>query len=98
MEKINEVVKENANMQFKNGILYAKDTAFHMKAMLSALTPQGALALLVFYLLYTPCVAAVAAIKRELGGKWAVMVVIGQCVIAWLAAFVTYVLGNLIVM
>lgn len=68
------------------------------EAMLTVLTPQGALALLVFCLLYTPCVAAVAAIKRELGGKWAAMVVIGQCVIAWLAALVTYVLGNIITM
>lgn len=44
-------------------------------------------ALLVFCLLYTPCVAAVAAVKRELGTKWAVAVAVGQCVIAWIAAF-----------
>ena len=48
---------------------------------------SGALPLLVFCLLYTPCVAAVAAIKRELGGKWALFVVCGQCLIAWIAAF-----------
>lgn len=45
-----------------------------------------ALCLLVFSLLYTPCVAAVAAVKRELGGRWAVAVVFGQCAVAWIAA------------
>lgn len=59
------------------------------------LTPLAAASLLVFCLLYTPCVAAVASIKRELGGKWAVAVVIGQCVIAWLAAFVVHAVGML---
>ena len=47
-------------------------------------------ALLVFSLLYAPCVAAVASIKRELGGRWALFVVIWQCVLAWLIAFITY--------
>ncbi len=60
------------------------------------LTPLSAAALLVFCLLYTPCVAAVAAVKRELGGKWAVAVVIGQCVIAWAAAFVVRMVGILL--
>ncbi len=63
--------------------------------LLSCITPLSAASLLVFCLLYTPCVAAVASIKRELGGKWAVGVVIGQCVIAWLAAFVVYLVGGL---
>lgn len=58
------------------------------ESILAALSPAAAVSLLVFSLLYTPCVAAVAAVKRELGGKWALGVVIGQCVIAWLAAFV----------
>jgi ferrous iron transport protein B len=57
-------------------------------ALQSILTPAAAAGLLVFCLLYTPCVAAVTSIKRELGGKWALGVVVGQCVIAWLAAFV----------
>ena len=52
------------------------------EALLGTITAAGAAALLVFCLLYTPCVAAVASIKRELGGKWAVFVVVGQCVIA----------------
>ena len=56
----------------------------------SALTLPGAAALLVFCLLYTPCVAAVASVKRELGGKWALAMVFGQCLIAWIAAFGVY--------
>ena len=62
--------------------------------LLSILTPLSAAALLVFTLLYTPCVAAVASIKRELGGKWAVGVVIGQCAIAWIAAFIVILVGS----
>lgn len=50
------------------------------------LTPAAAAPLLVFCLLYTPCIAAVAAVKRELGKKWAAAVVVGQCTIAWIAA------------
>lgn len=54
----------------------------------SALTTVSAASLLVFSLLYSPCVAAVASIKRELGAKWAVAVVVWQCIVAWIAAFV----------
>ena len=60
------------------------------ESLLSALTSAEALSLLVFCLLYTPCVAAVSSVKRELGGKWALFVVIGQCVIAWIAAFMVH--------
>ena len=67
------------------------------EALLGTITAAGAAALLVFCLLYTPCVAAVASIKRELGGKWAVFVVVGQCVIAWIAAFVVYQVGHLFI-
>lgn len=56
--------------------------------LLSIITPVGAAALLVFCLLYTPCVAAIASVKRELGAKWAVGIVIGQCLIAWVVAFI----------
>lgn len=56
------------------------------EAIKNALSPASVLALLVFCLLYTPCVAAVAAVKRELGGKWAFGVVIGQCLVAWICA------------
>ena len=65
-------------------------------AMRAVLTPLSAAALLVFSLLYTPCVAAISSIKRELGGKWAVGVVVTQCVIAWIAAFLVRLIGLLL--
>ena len=65
-------------------------------ALLGCITPVSAASLLVFCLLYTPCVAAIASIKRELGSRWAVGVVIGQCVIAWVAAFVVYLVGSIL--
>lgn len=61
----------------------------------SILPVPAAAALLVFCLLYTPCVAAIAAVKRELGAKWATMVVINQCLIAWVAAWVVYLVAGL---
>lgn len=64
-------------------------------ALQSSLSTVGALSLLVFCLLYTPCVAANASVKRELGGKWAVMMAVGQCVIAWIASVVIYHIGIL---
>lgn len=62
-------------------------------ALQGSLSTVGAGALLVFCLLYTPCVAAIASVKRELGGKWAIAMVVGQCVLAWLAAFAVYQIG-----
>ena len=59
----------------------------------SVLTPLAAASLLVFSLLYTPCVAAIASIKREMGSKWAVGVVVWQCVIAWVAALIVHLIG-----
>ena len=59
-------------------------------ALQGTLTVAGAAALLVFCLLYTPCVAAIASVKRELGGKWAAAMVFGQCFIAWIASFAVY--------
>jgi ferrous iron transport protein B len=64
--------------------------------IVNIVTPLGALALLVFCLLYTPCVAAVASIKRELGGKWAFFIVVGQCVVAWICAFLVRLIGLVI--
>ena len=58
------------------------------------LTKVAAASLLVFSLLYTPCVAAVTSIKRELGGKWAVALVLWQCAIAWVASFLVYWIGG----
>ena len=54
----------------------------------SVLTPLAASSLLAFSLLYTPCVAAIASVKRELGGKWAIGVVVWQCVVAWIVALI----------
>ncbi|MBQ8638575.1 MAG: ferrous iron transport protein B [Lachnospiraceae bacterium] len=65
------------------------------ESLLAAISPQAAAALLVFCLLYTPCVAAISSVKRELGGKWAIGVVFGQCAIAWVAALVVYLIGML---
>ena len=65
-------------------------------ALVDVLSPLAAVCLLTFCLLYTPCVAAIASVKRELGGKWAAGVVIGQCVIAWIAAFLVKIVGFLI--
>ena len=59
----------------------------------TAISSLSAASLLVFSLLYTPCVAAIASIKRELGGKWAAGVVVWQCVIAWVAAFIVRLIG-----
>ena len=75
----------------KESVVSTLSVLFGSTAQLKGvLTPLSALSLLVFCLLYTPCVAAIASIKRELGIKWAAGVVISQCVIAWLAAFVVH--------
>ena len=60
----------------------------------TVLTPLAAASMLVFSLIYTPCVAAIASIKRELGFKWAAGVVVWQCVIAWVVAFLVYLIGS----
>ena len=64
-------------------ILFGKNVA-------GAMSVASAASLLVFSLLYTPCVAAIASIRRELGGKWAVGVVLWQCFVAWVCAFLVY--------
>ena len=65
-------------------------------SVVSAITSLAAASLLVFSLLYTPCIAAVTSIKRELGSKWAVGVIIWQCVLAWGAAFIIRLIGLLL--
>lgn len=60
----------------------------------AVISPLGALSLLVFCLLYTPCVAAVASIKRELGARWAIYIVAGQCALAWICAFAVKMIGT----
>jgi len=66
-------------------ILFGTDAALQ-----TVLTTATAVSLLVFSSLYTPCVAAVSSVKREMGGKWAVYVVVGQCVIAWIVSFAVF--------
>ena len=77
----------------------AKESVVSTLTVLSAtdiLTPATAAVFLVFTLLYTPCVAAIASVRRELGGKWAALVVVLQCVIAWIAAFAAHPIANLL--
>ena len=74
----------------------AKERVVSTLTVLSAidlLTPFTAAVFLVFTLLYTPCVAAIASVKRELGGKWAAGVAITQCVIAWIVALIVRLIG-----
>ena len=68
------------------GVLFGSS----LTAVMSTVT---AASILVFSLLYTPCVAAIASIKRELGVKWAVGVVFWQCAVAWLASLVVILIG-----
>ena len=63
--------------------------------LISLISPLSVASMLVFCLLYTPCVAAIAAIRREMGGKWAVFAVIWQCALAWIAAFAVRLIGLL---
>ena len=72
-------------------VLFGSQEALH-----TVLTPLGAAALLIFCLLYTPCVAAIASVKRELGGKWAAGMVVGQCAIAWICAVAVKVIGMIL--
>ncbi len=63
----------------------------------AVLSPLAAGTLLVFSLLYTPCIAAIASVRRELGHKWAIFMVVWQCAVAWLVAFIFHLVGNLFV-
>lgn len=66
------------------------------EALREVLTPVTAASLLVFCLLYTPCVAAIASVKRELGGSWAAFTVVFQCAVAWLCALLVHLAGMLL--
>ncbi len=59
-------------------------------------TKLTAFVFLIFSLLYTPCVAAIATVRRELGRRWAFFVILIQCAIAWLVAFIVYLAGSLL--
>ncbi|MBQ9619916.1 MAG: ferrous iron transport protein B, partial [Neisseriaceae bacterium] len=71
----------------KEGVVSSMEVLFG-DSLTTILTPLTAATMLVFALLYTPCLAAIATVRRELGGKWAVFVVIWQCVIAWVLAMI----------
>ena len=62
----------------------------------SVITPLSAFSLLVFCLLYTPCIASIASIKRELGRGWSVLVVVFQCAIAWICSLIVTLMGLLV--
>ncbi len=87
-----------AGFMAKESVVSSINVLFGSTANLTALlSAADTAALLVFCLLYTPCVAAISAVRRELGGKWAVGVVIGQCAIAWVMAFIVRMIGYLFV-
>ncbi|MBQ9462638.1 MAG: ferrous iron transport protein B [Bacteroidales bacterium] len=83
---------------FISGFLAKESVVATMEVLdvLSSLTTATAVSMLVFSLLYTPCVAAIAAVKRELGSKWALFVIVFQCLVAWVVAFGAYRLALLI--
>lgn len=81
----------------KESVVSTLSILFGRERLRSVITPLSAMALLVFCLLYTPCVAAITSIKRELGGKWAICVVFSQCVVAWIAAYIIIFIGSLII-
>lgn len=81
----------------KESVVSTLTILFGSTAVLTAALPSAAaFSLLVFCLLYTPCVAAVASIKRELGVKWAAGIVVLQCSIAWFCAFIIHAAGSLL--
>ncbi len=76
----------------KESVVSTLSVLFKGDALLTAFSPHTVFALLCFCLLYTPCVAAIASVKRELGRKWALGMVFLQCAIAWLVAFIVAVI------
>jgi ferrous iron transport protein B len=80
----------------KESVVSTLNVLFGSKAALTAaLSPLSAVSLLVFTLLYTPCVAAIAAVRRELGARWALGIALGQCLFAWICALIVYLAGAL---
>ena len=80
----------------KESVVSTLGVQFGTSSISTVLTPLAAASLLAFCLLYTPCVAAITSVKRELGTKWAIWVVIFQCVIAWIVAFIVHTIGMLL--
>ena len=80
------VMRDSTRHLHLRGVLYGQNVA-------AVMTTATAVSLLVFSLLYTPCVAAIASIGRELGKKWAVLVVAWQCAVAWIVALIAHLLA-----
>ena len=80
----------------KESVVSTLGVLFGTSSISSVLTPLSAASLLAFCLLYTPCVAAITSVKRELGTMWAIWIVIFQCVVAWIVAFIVHTIGMLL--
>ena len=80
----------------KESVVSTLGVLFGTSSISTVLTPLSAASLLAFCLLYTPCVAAITSVKRELGTTWAIWVVIFQCVVAWIVAFIVHTIGMLL--
>ena len=80
----------------KESVVSTLGVLFGTSSISTVLTPLSAVSLLAFCLLYTPCVAAITSVKRELGTTWAIWVVIFQCVVAWIVAFIVHTIGLLV--
>lgn len=80
----------------KESVVSTLGVLFGTSSISTVLTPLSAASLLAFCLLYTPCVAAITSVKRELGTMWAIWVVIFQCVVAWIVAFIVHTIGMIL--
>lgn len=80
----------------KESVVSTLQVLFTNNTLVNFLTIKSAISLLVFCLLYTPCIAAIAAIRKELGGKYAIMVIVFQCLVAWIISFIIYSLITII--
>jgi len=86
-----------AGIMAKESVVSTLSVLIGTTAVSSFLSPVSAMALLVFCLLYTPCIAAIASVRRELGAKWAVGMLVLQCVVAWVIALIVRAIGILII-
>ena len=85
-----------------SGVMAKESVVSTMKILFSgqltaALTIRSSVSLLVFSLLYTPCIAAIASVKRELGTKWAILLVAWQCILAWICSFIVFMILGFII-
>lgn len=81
----------------KESVVSTMEVLFAGQAITQVLSTLSATSLLIFSLLYSPCAAAISSIKNELGGKWALGVVLWQCGIAWFASLLVYLIGGLLI-